>query len=198
MSRSESKSGTEPRVRRASWRWTLGVVAASVGGATLAIAAVGATSARPAADVGHAVARCSAAKLVIWLDTAGSGAAGSTYYNIEFTNLGGSSCTLAGFPGVSAIGLNGAQIGLAAGRTDLVTAPAIDLAPGATSTAVLQLTDTGNFPTADCRQVTAAGLRVYAPNSTTAKTISYPFDACSLAKEVFLHVRPMERGVLPE
>jgi len=198
MSGSESEHRGDLRSRLVRLRGSVSLVVALVGLASPAFSgAAGATSV-PSATSPHAVARCSAGELVIWLDTTGNGTAGSTYYNLEFTNLGRSSCSLAGFPGVSAIGLSGAQVGLPAARSDLPTVPVIDLAPDRTATSFLQLTDTGNFPGAQCRQVMAAGLRVYAPGATTAKTIAYPFEACSLAKDTFLHVRPMEKGVLPQ
>jgi hypothetical protein len=186
---------------RASARWysAAGLAVTFVVVATLSLSAsAGASPARAGAAASHALSPCSSAQLVIWLDTAGDGTAGSTYYNLEFTNLGSRTCTIAAFPGVSAIGLTGAQVGLAAARTNLGTTPVVQLAPGATATSVVQLTDTGNLPSANCHQVLAAGLRVYAPGSTASKTVAYPFEACSLTKVTFLHVRPMEKGVLPQ
>jgi hypothetical protein len=135
--------------------------------------------------------------LVIWLDTMGDGTAGSTYFDLEFTNLAAHACKLGGYPGVSAIGLGGSQVGLAAARTAAVTTPVLTLSPGATAIAMMQLTDTGNFPSTDCHQVMAAGLRVYPPGATSGKSIPYPFDACALAKEAYLHVRPMQTVVMP-
>jgi hypothetical protein len=40
-------------------------------------------------------------------------------YYLEFTNLSGHACTLAGYPGVSAVGLSGGQLGSPAGWGDL-------------------------------------------------------------------------------
>ena len=190
---------TQRRRARALGNSVIGLAATLVVVATLGLtAAASATSARLGAAAFHAVSPCSSAQLVIWFDTTGNGTAGSTYYSLEFTNLGGRACSLAGFPGVSAIGLTGAQVGLAAARTNLGTTPVVQVAPGATATAVVQLTDAGNFPSANCHQVLAAGLRVYAPGSTASKTVAYPLEACSATKATFLHVRPMEKGVLPQ
>lgn len=47
----------------------------------------------------------------------GSGAAGSSYYPIEFTNASSTTCTLYGYPGVSFVTASGVQVGAAATRT---------------------------------------------------------------------------------
>jgi Protein of unknown function (DUF4232) len=54
---------------------------------------------------------CETPGLVIWLDTDGGGTAGSVYYNLEFTNLSGHSCTLNGFPYINAVSLTGSLPG---------------------------------------------------------------------------------------
>jgi hypothetical protein len=62
------------------------------------------------------VPSCATANLDVWLNTEGSGAAGSTYYNLNFTNLSSHTCTLRGYPGVSGVTQAGIQLGSAAGR----------------------------------------------------------------------------------
>ena len=96
------------------------------GGATLAavmaLAAVAGPLAAPAGAAAAATApKCATSSLVVWLDTDGNGSAGSVYYNLEFTNLSARTCTLTGYPGVSAVGLGGGQLGPvpAAGTTQL-------------------------------------------------------------------------------
>jgi hypothetical protein len=136
--------------------------------------------------------QCSTAGLVLWLDTQGSGAAGSTYYDLELTNLSGRPCTLFGYPGVSAVTLGGRQLGSAASR-DRVHAPvSVALANDATATVVLQIVDVSNFPPADCSPTTAAGLRVYPPNQRAAKIVPYPFGACARPGPTFLSVEVAE------
>jgi hypothetical protein len=142
----------------------------------------------------NVVVRCSTAELVIWLDTEGSGAVGSSYYDLEFTNLSGHTCVLEGFPGVSAVGLSGTQVGRAASRSGPGASVVISLAPGAMATAVLQIADAGNFPPAKCHEALAAGLRVYPPGATASKVVPYPFQACSGTAASDLFVRPMEKG----
>ncbi len=138
--------------------------------------------------------RCQTSGLVVWLDPIGNGAAGSFYDNLRFTNLSGRFCELTGFPGVSAVGLTGAQVGLAARRSLPRAVVSVRLAPGATSTSVIQLADVANFPSGACHEVMAAGLRVYPPGATASKLIPYPFEACSSYSATFLHVRPIEKG----
>lgn len=136
---------------------------------------------------------CKTSELVIWLDTQGGGAAGSVYYDLEFTNLSSVACTLEGYPGVSAVNLVGHQLGNAALRNTTATPSTITLSPGATSMAILQLTDTGNYPSASCHSGTAAGLRVYPPGQKASKIVPYPFLACNRSGENYLHVEAIER-----
>jgi hypothetical protein len=176
--------------------WAAAYVGAAVLALTLVVGVLaGAASATPARSGPSSLGRCRTPGLVVWLDTNGNGTAGSTYYNLQFTNLSGTSCELSGFPGVSAVGLTGAQVGAAAGRSLTGAVVAVRLAPGATSTSVLQLTDVGNFPSSACHEVLAAGLRVYPPGATASKLVPYPFEACSSQTSIFLHVRAVGKGV---
>jgi Domain of unknown function (DUF4232) len=133
--------------------------------------------------------KCPTSGLVVWLNTNGDGAAGSTYYKLEFTNLSGSTCTLTGYPGVSGVDLGGHQLG-SAGSHDTVTAVhTVSLANGATKSATLRVTEAGNFPRARCHMAEAAGVRVYPPNQTTSKIIPFPFYACTHTGPAYLSVR---------
>mgnify|MGYP003907925815 CR=1 FL=1 len=82
------------------------------------VAALAATAA-PATPGAASAPPCPTAGLVIWL-TNGSAAAGTFYYDLNFTNLSGHACTLRGHPGVSAANLGGAGVRIQ------VTAPAPD------------------------------------------------------------------------
>ena len=137
-----------------------------------------------------AAAPCSTSGLVVWLNTNGDNAAGSSYYNLKFTNLSGHACTLRGYPGVSAVDLHGTKVGSAAGR-DTATAAVVRLANGATASAVLRITVAGNFPSSTCHPVTAAGLRVYPPGQTASRLIPFPFEACSKSGPLYLTIRPV-------
>jgi hypothetical protein len=146
------------------------------------LAATGRASAAP---------RCSTSRLVIWLDTAGNGTAGSIYYKLHLTNLSRHSCTVRGYPGVSAVNLAGRQLGRSAMRETVQKPGVVTLAPGATATAVLRIVDAGNFSAASCHEVTAAGLRVYPPGQTASKLVPFPFKACSRSGVANLSVRAL-------
>ncbi len=121
---------------------------------------------------------CQTPGLVIWLDTNGNGAAGTTFFKLHLTNLSGHACTLNGFPFLFAVNLKGQQVG----RRAVFRKPAphlVTLGKGKTATAVLGIVDTGVFSKSACRPVTAAGLRVFPPNQTRAKLVPFPFTTCS-------------------
>jgi uncharacterized protein DUF4232 len=135
-----------------------------------------------------AVPGCATSGLDVWLDTQGSGAAGTIYYDLEFTNLSGASCTLFGYPGVSGVSLSGTQVGNAASRDHAFTPHVVTLANGATATAIVGIKQVSLFPPAQCKPVTAAGLRVYPPGQTASKVVPFPFGACSKTGPVYLTV----------
>ena len=144
-----------------------------------------------AASTGAATAGCKTAGLVVWLNTQGDAAAGSVYYMLQFTNQSGHACVLTGYPGVSAFDLHGHALGSAASRN---TSPVrtIRLANGGTARAALRIAFAGNFPESTCHRVSAAGLRVYPPNTTTSKVIPLPFEACSRSGPVYLSVNAVK------
>lgn len=155
----------------------------------LALGAAAAASGKSAHAAGATTARCKSSGLVLWLDTQGSGTAGSSYYKLKLTNLSGHRCTLRGYPGVSAVNLAGRQLGSRASREHVGKVKRVTLKQGATATAVLRIAEAGNFPTAKCHMRTAAGLRVYPPGETSSKIVPFPFSACSRKGPVFLSVR---------
>jgi hypothetical protein len=60
----------------------------------------------------------------------------------------------------------------------------ITLAPGATGTAMLQVADALNFPTATCGPAKATELRVYAPNQTAAVYLPDSSEGCAQPVQV--------------
>lgn len=148
--------------------------------------------------VGHIAAapttpRCATSGLVVWLDTEADHAAGSSYYKLRFTNLSGHACTLQGFPGVSAAGLAGRQLGRAAARSRTATPRQVRLPNTASAVAVLRLVNAQNFTRSACRPVIAAQLRVYPPNQTASKLVPFPFSACSRSGPVYLFVGAVQK-----
>jgi hypothetical protein len=162
--------------------------------ALVSVVALAAATASPAAPTRAAgTPRCATSGLAIWLDTQGNGAAGSIFYNLELTNLSGRTCTLLGDPGVSAVDLDGRRLGVGASHDTSQRPRLVTLARGATATAVLQIVEAGNFPASVCREVTAAGLRVYPPAQRASKVVPFPFQACSRAGQGVLSVRAVQQ-----
>ena len=93
-----------------------------------------------------------------------SGAAGSVYYAIEFTNTGSSACTLYGYPGVALAATDGGPaVGALAVRAPGAAKVLVTLAPGATAHAVLQVEQTASYPAPVCKPVRTQWLAVYPP-----------------------------------
>ena len=138
----------------------------------LAIVLLSAAAAAGAAPAGKKAASCRTSGLVIW---------------VKFTNQSGHTCTLGGYPGVSAVDLRGHQLGSPGSRNPSPT-QARRLANGDTASALLRIAVAGNFPSSVCRRRAAAGLRVYPPNQTSAKIVPLPFEACSRPGPRFLSV----------
>jgi Protein of unknown function (DUF4232) len=166
---------------------------------TAALAASGgrAAAARPAAASQPAAAiapRCATGALTVWLGIPGDGAAGSTYFQLELSNTSGKACTLYGFPGVSAIGRNGRQLGSAANRDYADPVRLVTLRRGATAHVLLQITDVANFPPASCDPANAVALRVYPPNDRRPVQVPFSFRACGKSGPVYLHVRTTVGG----
>ena len=180
-------------LRTLSSRRLAGAAAIACAAALIPVAALAATAAPEAPATASTLPPCPTAGLVIWLAN-GSAAAGTFYYDLNFTNLSGHACTLRGHPGVSAVNLGGARVGTPAGWGNPGNAKlrTIRLANGATATAVLAVTDVYNYPASVCHRVTAAGLRVIPPNQFTSKLVPYPVGACSTS-QVF-----MQAGVVQE
>ncbi|MFY9889599.1 MAG: DUF4232 domain-containing protein [Streptosporangiaceae bacterium] len=176
-----------------------GVATAAIAGAAIllpavALASSAGTSAHSTAARSAAAPRCVRGYLTSWLGFPGSGAAGSSYYELEISNVSGQTCTLYGFPGVSARGSGGRQLGSAALRSPGYSELTVTLAPYQTAHVVLQITDTGNFSPSACRPATAGSLRVYAPGDYTPITVPFSFSACAAKGPIFLHVSPTLAG----
>lgn len=120
----------------------------------------------------------------------GGGAAGSYGVELVTTNTGRTACTLKGFPGVSFTAPGtGAQLGAAADREPGQTSPLVRLAPGASATALVRVTQAGNYGPR-CQLAKAAGFRVYLPGETAAQYAPYAAEACSNSDLHLLRVRP--------
>ena len=124
----------------------------------------------------------------------GTGAAGSSYYPIQFTNASGTSCTLYGYPGVSFVTApGGRQIGIAATRNPTTAKQLVTVPPGQTVHAQLQVVDAENYPPTGCGLVTAHWLKIYPPNQTAPAYVRFTAQACSKPKQI-LSVQTVQPG----
>ena len=147
-----------------------------------------AASARPLA----VTARCAASGLRISLGPGARVSAAITRYPLDFTNVSGASCTLVGYPEVTAYRGNGVQVGAAAGD-DLSAVRRVLLGPGQTAHATLD----ASVPAARCGPVHAAGLRVVAPGQAAARYVRRPLTACTGCPsrgQEYLRVRAIAAG----
>ena len=110
----------------------------------------------------------------------GGAAAGSTYYPLNLTNTGSSSCSLFGYPGVSWVsGPSGSQIGRPATRNPVLTPATVVLAPGQTAHVTLQVVDAQNYDKSTCQPVTAHWLKIFPPGQFTALYVKFSALTCS-------------------
>jgi Domain of unknown function (DUF4232) len=166
------------------------VVAATAAVLLGSIAILAAELAPSAGAASKRAPRCATSQLVIWLnEVPGNGAAGSVFHQLAFTNLSRRTCTLRGFPRVSAANLHGRRVGGFATREAGGNPHTVRLHPGDTAFANLRIVEAQNFPHATCRPVTAAGLRVAPPGRHSSKLVPYPFEACARASNPNLSVR---------
>jgi Protein of unknown function (DUF4232) len=170
----------------------VGATAAAVTAALLIPAVALAAPGRAASPA--ATPRCAEAQLQTWIGLPGDGTAGTTFYELEISNISAQTCTLFGFPGVSAVSGNGKQAGSPARRNNSHPVRLITLGRGATAHVDLGIVDVFNFPATACHPVTATGLRVFAPNDFRAQVIDFSFKACQKAGPQFLSVSPAVAG----
>lgn len=156
-------------------------------------AAWAATSAS-AAPAPAAVKACTAGQLSVWISPdALNGAAGTFYYPLEFTNHSTHACATGGYPGVSALGFNGKQLGDAAARNAVFKGKVVTIPAGGTAHALFAYGN-AEVSTSGCKPKTAMELRVYPPNSKTAINAFFDLPSCSLGHHVYLTVSVLQPG----
>jgi len=127
------------------------------------------------------VTACTMSQIRVRLDSRSAGvAAGSSYFPLDFTNIGAASCLLAGFPQVSvATSSTGKQLGAAATLDRSAAAEQMALAAGQTAHIWLRLVDITNIPAAQCHPVPAAGLRVSLPGQGPGTFVAHAMTTCA-------------------
>jgi hypothetical protein len=183
---------------RSSTRRLAAAGAAAAAAGVIASAAC-AASASPAAHAAAVIPACTGTtSLGAWIAVSqASAASGTTYYPLEFTNTGGYTCSLSGYPVVSAISRAGVRLGSPAGRGLLTAAPRVVLAPGATAHTTLAYHDRLVSTGGGCGPVEEAfELRVYLAGQDHATYAAFGDQACSHAGPVYLTItQPVRAGV---
>ena len=142
------------------------------------------------------MASCTAAETEVWAAVEGDGTAGTTYYELEVSNVGHQTCTLHGYPSVWAVSLSGQQVSKPASHRGVPGT--VTLRPGATSHAVLGVVDTGALCAGP--GVAAEGLRVVPPGETLPEPAgeadeveNFPLQVCP--HQSSMNVLPIRSGV---
>jgi len=191
----------------------MAAIAAFAGTAALAIILTRAPVSPSAALSSDVTGRaCPTSGLEAWLGLgaasagiAGSGGIGghataATYYTLEFTNVSHRSCSLYGYPEVSAYADGQAaggqygpdsQIGVAAIRDTSVRPKPVMLAPGATAHAVLRVMVV-SAPSAGCAQVISEELRVKLPHQDLPAFVPAHIPVCSRKGHASLSVQAIQ------
>ena len=179
-------------------RRILAVAAAAVAGLAISTAAYAATSSGTASTAAASIPKCTSSDLGVWVAIdQGNGAAGTIYYPLEFTNLSGHTCSLYGFPGVSATDRQGRQLGSPANWIRTTAPHTVILAPGATAHTVLAYHDAAVSTEPGCDPVySAVQLRIYPPDQYSATYAAFAFEVCSHTRPIYMSVfRPITPGV---
>lgn len=107
------------------------------------------------------------------------GAAGTMYRALVFTNTGGRTCTIQGFPGVSFVaGDEGRQVGEAAVRAG-EKGPLVTLKPGGIASSTVGFVNIGAFDEAACQPTAVRGLRVYPPHERKSTFVPFETTGCA-------------------
>lgn len=154
------------------------------------------SSTAPASPTQAGPAECTSADLKVALGPS-NGAAGTIYYNIDFTNTSSASCFVQGYPGASLVSAGdgaGTQIGDDAKRVPVTPSHQIVLAAGQTAHAALGVAEAGNFPASTCKVVTAHWLKVFPPDQTVAAYLALTTQTCASAKVATMHISAISSG----
>ncbi len=166
----------------------LGAVAWATAPASAAVKSA-AAAVRPADP-----ARCATSALSVWVDANQSnGAAGTIEFALEFTNIGGKPCTLIGYPGVTARSATNKQLGDAAGWNPRFPARLVTIPAGGTAHADLFWSD-GEVLTSGCKPTQANLIKVYPPNSSTARVGFFDLPVCTLVNHHYLSATVIRSG----
>jgi hypothetical protein len=141
------------------------------------------------------IANCSVGNTFVWAAFEGAGTAGTTYYVLEFSNVGSRTCTLRGNATVWAVNRTGLQVGKPATHQGVPST--VTLARDETAHSILGVVGTG----AACpgQGLQATGIRVVPPGQTLPNPAGekdeveyFPVKVC--AHQSSMHVLPVRPG----
>ncbi|MFT4471876.1 DUF4232 domain-containing protein [Arthrobacter sulfonylureivorans] len=156
--------------------------------ATETESAAASPEASSSADASAGDGSCSADQLAASIETEpGAGAAGSVYRTLVLTNTSDSSCTLAGYPGVSYVDAKGKQVGAPADRDSEAKTVTVTVAPGGTAAAQLRQTNAQNYGD-ECGLTDVAGVKIYPPNRKDSLIAEQETVGCSDESVVLMTV----------
>ena len=194
--------------------WRMAAIAAFVGTAVLAIGLTRAPASSDASlSYGLSGRACPTSGLEAWLGLGAASAAtaarpGSAgppgaypgheiYYTLEFTNVSDRTCSLFGYPEVSAYqdspvagGPIGGRIGGTAIRDTPIRPKPVMLEPGATAHAVLRVG--GDTKPAGCTEMTAGELRITLPRQARPSFVAAHIPVCSQRGHATLSVQAIQ------
>ncbi len=172
-------------------------------------AATSSATATPAAGAGSAssgLAACTSADLKVSLGGGAGAGMSQNHIGLQLRNVGSSTCTLYGYPGVSWVaGADGHQVGAPAARQPDNGGSAertVTLAPGALASAPMDIVDAAVLPKSECKPVPVRGLRIYPPGEKAALflplTSSGGYGECSHpTKQATLSIGYLQAGAQP-
>ncbi len=175
--------------------WRVAAMVAFAGTAALAVILTRAPMSAPA-DLSSTVS-CPTSGLQAWIGLGSdSQAKAGAYYTLEFTNVSHRTCSLDGYPEVSAYAASQATASAAIGDTAIrdtaVRPQPVTLQPGATAHSVLRVAGIGRFRPATCMQVIAQEIRVALPGQGRSVIFPVHFPLCSKRGQTSLSVQAIQ------
>ncbi len=119
------------------------------------------------------------------------GAGQHAIYDLRFTNVSRTACTLHGYPGVSLVtagNSSGRRIGSPRPLIMQTPGPAVTLAPGQRALALLGVAETVLFTGSSCSPVAAHWLKVYPPTARQAVYVPINITTCSSPSDQVLEI----------
>ena len=150
------------------------------------------------ADSNSAVSSCSSSELQFSAEP-GQGATGNWAFPIIFRNISSKVCSLYGYPGVSWVTASGTSIGVPARQVHDPASPAstVNLRPGQSAYSEVEVPTAANQQLVGCLSVPAAGIRVYAPGSTTAVLLSPSSNGPDHNSLLYCNIAAASGGISP-